>query len=74
MVYNEGFEIRYKGITILLFNDYYRVKDSKFRCNCGKTLVGWYNINGNMMGCVVGSRSDNQDMINDSNLEGNIVL
>lgn len=67
MVYNEGFEIRYKGIIIMLFNEYNQYK-GKFKCNCGKSLLGWYKTADDLFGCVVGQRSDGKDMINDGNV------
>jgi cathepsin C len=52
MVYNEGFEIRYKKIVLFVFNEYFK-KDEKWYSNCGKSLIGWYkNTLTNEYGCV----------------------
>ena len=60
MVYDEGFEIRYKGIKMFTFSYYFKVGDQgRFKSNCAKTCVGWYhNTKTNEMGCFRGHRID----------------
>lgn len=41
MIYNEGFEVRVKGVKLLLFNYYYK-EGGRWMSNCAKTLLGWY--------------------------------
>lgn len=72
MIYNEGFEVRVKGVKLLLFNLYYREND-RWMSNCAKTILGWYQ-NGDEYGCVIGQKTDGKDIINEANVEGNIVL
>jgi hypothetical protein len=52
MVYNEGFEIRFRNIIIFVFNEYMK-KEEKWLSNCGKTILGWYrNTINNEYGCI----------------------
>ncbi len=41
MIYNEGFEVRVRGVKLLLFNQYYK-ENNRWMSNCAKTLLGWY--------------------------------
>jgi cathepsin C len=52
MVYDEGFEIRLKGITYFAFNKYDKQESGQYESHCGETLVGWYhNTNTDERGC-----------------------
>jgi hypothetical protein len=75
MIYNEGFEVRYKGVHFLLFNQYYKDphNPSQYLSNCAQTLLGWWQ-SGDDYGCIQGTKADGKDIINAQNTEGNIVL
>ena len=76
MVYDEGFEIRYRNMNMFTFSSYFPV-NSRYKSNCAKTCVGWYrNTKTKEMGCFRGERTDvdsHDDYINDQTEQLNVV-
>ena len=77
MVYDEGFEIRFRGVKMFTFSSYYPISNGKYESNCAKTCVGWYrNTKTNEMGCFRGEivdKDEKRSYINDQNEQLNVV-
>lgn len=78
MVYDEGFEVRFKGMKLFTFS-YYYPNGEKFKSNCSKTCTGWYQSNKNgkvEYGCFRGEmvdRDEGKNYINDQTEQLNVV-
>lgn len=76
MVYDEGFEVRFKGLKLFTFSYYYPFK-GRYRSDCSKTCVGWFhNTTTKEMGCFKGKmieRDPNRNYISEQTEEINVV-
>lgn len=76
MVYDEGFEIRYKGVKLFAFSHYFPI-NNKYKSNCSKTCVGWYhNTLNKEFGCFRGEmieKTANISYISDQTEQLNVV-
>jgi len=77
MVYDEGFEIRYRELKMFTFSFYSPSVSGRYESNCAKTCVGWYrNTKTNAMGCFRGEMLEKNakiSYINDQTDQLNVV-
>jgi cathepsin C len=56
MVYDEGFEVKYRNVKYFAFNKFTHHRGD-YRSYCGETLVGWYkNLETGERGCYRGHK------------------
>lgn len=67
MVYDEGFEVRFRDFRFFSFQYYFpTLKDkTKFKSNCSKTCVGWYrNAKTGALGCFKAEMIEKSSKVN----------